>query len=112
MAASSGQWGGVALVVLTDEVIPAVFAGILWRHPPEHEFAERIALHQAIEQIANLFGLPNELALDRWQNVFVRGDTVQGILNRATLLVHVQILHAIGKTTTGHSWSSLRDTTR
>ena len=64
---------------------------------PEHEFTEPIALHQAVEQVADLFGLPDELALDRWQYEFVRGDTAQSILDCATLLVHMEILQKIGK---------------
>ena len=64
---------------------------------PEHEFAERITLHEAVKLVADLFVLPDELALYGWKNELVGGHTVQGIFNGATLLVHMEILQKIGK---------------
>ena len=39
----------VTLMVFPNEVVPTVLTRILCLNPPEHELAERVALHQAVE---------------------------------------------------------------
>ena len=58
--------GIVPLVVFPHEIVPTVKVSVLRVDPPEHELPERIALHQAVEEVADLFRLPYELPLDSW----------------------------------------------
>jgi hypothetical protein len=51
-------------MVILHEPVEFKFAAARGFDFPEKECAERVALHQAIEELGNLLGLPNELSLN------------------------------------------------
>ncbi len=69
-------------------VATAVIRRTLRFDTPEQELSERVSLHQAVEQPADLILAPHEFPLDRWQHIFVRNDPVQCLAGGSALLVH------------------------
>ena len=78
----------ILLVIVSDEVVEPVLTAVFCLHPPEQKRSKWVPLHKTIEQSLNLFWLPDELALDSWQNVFVTLNTFYRFFNGAARLIH------------------------
>ena len=68
----------VAFMVVQHEVIELVAVVVLLIDLPTKESPERIALHKAVEQSADLLWPPYEFALNRWQYDVVPFDLAEG----------------------------------
>ena len=71
--------GAVQLVVVEDEVVPAVVVGVVLADTPVQERADRVVAHQRVEEGADPIGAPDELALDRRQHVAAMLDARKGL---------------------------------
>ena len=80
--------GIVALVIVENEIKKREVAAILASDTPEEESAERVALHEAVEQSANLPTSPDELALDGGQHKLVAVDSIESFLYGVAGLIH------------------------
>jgi hypothetical protein len=68
------QVTSAALMIVGDKFVEDVFATMLAIDLPEEERADRIALHQTIEQPYDLIGSPYDFPLDGRKKVVVTGD--------------------------------------
>ena len=82
--------GIVPRVVVEDEVVELELAAVLGTNLPVQERPEGIALHQAVEQSANLLRAPHEFALDGREHQIMAMDLVERLLDGVTGLVHKQ----------------------
>ena len=62
---------------LLDESKELEFRAFLRFNPPKQESSKRIPLHQAVEQPADLFGLPDKFPLNCRQHVVVLADRIE-----------------------------------
>jgi hypothetical protein len=56
-------------MVVLNKAVELELGALLRLHLPEQKGPEGISLHEAVEQSANLIGLPDELSLDSRQHV-------------------------------------------
>lgn len=77
------------LVPLEHELVEVKLLGLLGRHLPEQERADRVAAQDAVEQPGHPLRLlrPDQLALDRWQDEPVLSDVLQRVLDRQRDLI-------------------------
>lgn len=75
-------------MVVENEVEESEVAAVFWPDTPVQEGSERIALHDAVEEPADLAAPPDELALDCRQHKIAALNRVKGLLDRAMDLIH------------------------
>ena len=66
--------GIVTLVVISNEIEELELPAILGSYSPVKERAERVSLHDTVEQAANLLRPPNEFALNGGKHKIVAVD--------------------------------------
>jgi hypothetical protein len=82
----------VSLVIILHEAVKLEFAAACRLDFPEEECAERIALHQAIEQLGDLLRRPDEFPLNGGEDIVALFDAPYRISNSAPGFIHCVFL--------------------
>jgi hypothetical protein len=68
---------GIPLVIVLNKSVKLELHALFGFDFPKQEGSERIALHQAVKQTADLIRLPDELALDSRKNIQIPADSFE-----------------------------------
>src|SRR6516162_4337115 len=88
--------GCVALMIVENEVVELEFAARLGFYLPEQERADRVALHKAVKQTLDLFGLPDKFSLNRRKDISLTLNTLESLGDGSLWLVHRTTLERLG----------------
>ena len=77
----------VSLMVIENKIVKLEPVAIFWPDLPVEEGTDRITLHEAVEEPANLARSPDELTLDGRQHELMLVDCIKGFSDGAAGLV-------------------------
>ena len=78
----------VPFVVIENKSIVPIICGTFCFDLPKQELTKWVALHEAVEEGADLIGTPDKFALNGREYVLIPFDALQGLSDCAARVVH------------------------